>query len=507
MSPVLSRRVSACAAVYVLASFGPLPFVEPVHADTRVVNAGGNLQATLDAALPGDHVVLAAGARFTGSFRLPAKPFGSVITVRSSQTLPARRLVEADAPLLPTLASGSTSPALMIVGTANWRIDGLRFESNTDGAGTIIQVLDSSSIVFDRLLIVAGSSGQKRAVQGNGRHITLMRSHIANIWKSGQDSQAFCAWDGAGPYTIVDNYLEAASENVMFGGADSTAPDRVPADILVERNFVSKRLEWKGQPRVVKNLFELKAARRVTVRHNVFERSWTDGQTGFGISFTVRNQDGRAPWSSTTDVLFEHNIVRDTERGVSMLGRDGTYPSEQTTRLTIRKNLIITAGQAFQAGSEIGVVTIDHNTVVNGGHFLLMYTGSVWVNGEPTPRNAAYAIQNLTVTNTLARHNDYGVFGDSVGLGIKALAGLTMQYTWTHNVLAGGPSSITYPAITWRPTMEEYLAQFNADHSLVASSPYRNAGTDGADLGAPLPLSSAGTSAPPPVAPLNVRLR
>jgi hypothetical protein len=45
------------------------------------------------------------------------------------------------------------------------------------------------------------------------------RSHLAGIWRSGQDSQAFAAWDGAGPYTITDNYLEAASETVMFGGA------------------------------------------------------------------------------------------------------------------------------------------------------------------------------------------------------------------------------------------------------------------------------------------------
>jgi hypothetical protein len=330
-------------------------------------------------------------------------------------------------------------------------------------------------------------------VQGNGRNITLTRSHIANMWKSGQDSQAFCAWDGEGPYTIVDNYLEAASENIMFGGADSATPDRVPADILVERNYLSKRLEWKGKPRVVKNLFELKSARRVTVRHNVFERNWTDGQVGYAISFTVRNQDGGAPWSATTDVLFERNIVRDTERGISMLGRDSNFASGQTTRLTIRNNLIITSADAIQAGGELGVVTIDHNTVVNGATFLRMYKGSVWESGEAFRRAATFAVASLTITNNLAFHNDYGVFGDQAGLGLNALQALVQQSTWTHNVLAGGSASIVYPPVTWRPSVTQHRANFNADHSLIVSSTYRKAGTDGADLGAPLPLVGVGT--------------
>ena len=211
------------------------------------VNAGGDLQAALNAAQPGDEIVLAAGARFTGMFRLPVKPFGAVITVRSSATLPARRITPADASLLPVISSGGVESALTVNGTSNWRLDGLQFESSTTGEGTIIDLQDATAITMDRLLIVAGPAGQKRAIKGNGRQITLTRSHVANIWREGQDSQAFCAWDGAGPYTITDNYLEAASENVMFGGANSLAPDRVPADILVERNHFSKRLEWRGQ--------------------------------------------------------------------------------------------------------------------------------------------------------------------------------------------------------------------------------------------------------------------
>ncbi len=114
----------------------------------------------------------------------------------------------------------------------------------------------------------------------------------------------------------------------MFGGADSLSADRVPSDILVESNYFTKRLEWKTAGFAVKNLFELKSARRVTIRGNLFEHNWTDAQTGFGILFKAINQDGTAPWSVLEDVLFESNVVRDTENGFNILGTDYHYPRD-----------------------------------------------------------------------------------------------------------------------------------------------------------------------------------
>jgi hypothetical protein len=499
---VSARLISAAAGLILL-----FPAAMPAQAATVYVSAGGDLQAALNAAQPGDEIVLQAGARFVAEFRLPPKPAGPVITIRSSAPLPDRRITPADASLLPTLAAGVIAPALDGTNAANWRFDGVQFESTSNGHGEVVVLQDATNITFDRVLIVGGAYGQKRGIRGNGRAITVTRSHIANIWRTDQETQAFAAWDGAGPYTLTDNYLEAGSITVLFGGANSGSADRIPSDILVEGNHMSKRLEWKGQSRVVKNLFELKSAKRVVIRNNLFERNWSQAQNGYAILFTVRNDEGGAPWSAIEDVLFENNIVRDTENGINILGYDGYQPSERATRLTIRNNLVLASGRFMLLGGEIGSLIVDQNTVAQDGMLLLLYRGDVWVRGTASRRAAQFAVESLTFTNNLGHHSEYGVFGDEgTGIGTPALQKLTREYRWTHNVLAGEQGrAYTYPPVTWHPTMAEYRAQFADGYRLTPDSKYRKAGTEGQALGALLE-PSAGAVSKEVMAPPNLRV-
>jgi hypothetical protein len=256
----------------------------------------------------------------------------------------------------------------------------------------------------------------------------------------------------------------------------------VPSDIVVERNHFSKPLEWKGQPRAVKNLFELKSAKRVEVRNNLFERNWTDAQNGYAILFTVRNDDGGSPWAVVQDVVFEHNIVRDVENGFNVLGYDSYQASGRTTRVTIRHNLVITAGTFLQAGGEVGTLVLDHNTVDQGYNFGMLYNGAVWPSGAGKPRLAEFAVEDLTITNTLANHNEYGLVGEEAGIGTPGLTQRTRRFRWTHNVLAGGGPQ-NYPVMTWRPSVAEHRGNFTPDYHLVGNSKYRQGGNDGLDLG------------------------
>lgn len=395
-----------------------------------VAPCAGSLQDRINASKPGDTIVLEAGCRYP-SIVLPAK--AGLVTLRSGGALPSRRVGPADAVVMATITGGING-----TNAANWKLDGIAFESTS--TSEIITLQDAVNITLDRVLIVAGETGQRRAIRGNGKNITLTRSHIANIWASGADSQAFCAWDGAGPYTISDNYLEAASENVMFGGADSKSADRIPADILVEGNLFTKRPAWKPVPpskvsgKVVKNLLELKAAKRVVIRGNTFERSWTDAQTGYAISFKSVNQDGHAPWSATEGVLFEGNTLRDVENGFNIQGVASDQLGGRTTGIVIRGNTVQSTRVAVQITGGPGAVTIDRVTFVNGYTFLQL---------------AGAPIDTLTVTNVLANHNDYGVKGESTAIGTPSLTKFARVFTWANNVLLGGAGRGAYPPTTW----------------------------------------------------------
>ncbi|HEX8145219.1 MAG TPA: hypothetical protein VF553_21815, partial [Pyrinomonadaceae bacterium] len=58
-------------SAFLLTSFGAL---RATSAATLVVPAGGDLQAAINAAVPGDSIILEAGASYLGPFTLPAKP-------------------------------------------------------------------------------------------------------------------------------------------------------------------------------------------------------------------------------------------------------------------------------------------------------------------------------------------------------------------------------------------------------------------------------------------------
>ena len=117
------------------------------------------------------------------------------------------------------------------------------------------------------------------------------------------DAQAIAGGGGdlpTGPYKIVNNFLEASGENIIFGGGANPTP----TDIEIRHNHFFKPLIWlkgqagyvgaaNGNPFTVKNLLELKNAQRVLVEGNILDYSWGGfSQSGFAILLTPKNQAG-----------------------------------------------------------------------------------------------------------------------------------------------------------------------------------------------------------------------
>ena len=80
------------------------------------VAAGGNFQAALDSAQPGDTIVLQAGAVYAGNFTLPAKTGNSWIVIRTSNlsgvSPEGTRVSASQSSAMPRIVTPNAAPAL-----------------------------------------------------------------------------------------------------------------------------------------------------------------------------------------------------------------------------------------------------------------------------------------------------------------------------------------------------------------------------------------------------------
>lgn len=470
------------------------------------VPQGGNVQAAIDKALPGDTITLAAGATYIGNVILRPKPNAGMITIRSSAQDsalpgPSTRITPAYAGALPKLRSPSTLPALATEpGAHHYRLLGLEFGPTHQGFYDIIQLGDGSRaqntlamvphhLELDRCYIHGDPSfGQKRGVGLNSASTTITNCYISDIKAVGQDSQAIAGWNGPGPYTITNNYLEAAGENLLIGGSDPGISGLIPSDILISRNHIARPLSWRGSNFVVKNLFELKNAQRVVVDGNILENNWLAGQSGYAILFTVRNQDGSAPWSVVQQVTFTNNIVRHVAGGINFLGTDYLNTSQMSNDFLIRNNLFEDVSGSYGGQGRFLLinggrdVTIDHNTILQDG------ATAIYADTNPTPR--------MTLTNNIIPDHSWALMGAGTAPGNSTAqhyfaGGFILKNIWAN----ANPN--TYPANNYYP---QGLAQVGftnlaaGDYRLSPTSPYRNAGTDGKDVGADIGAILAATA-------------
>jgi hypothetical protein len=249
------------------------------------------------------------------------------------------------------------------------------------------------------------------------------------------DTQAITAYNSAGPLTVEGNYLSAAGETILFGGADPKIANMIPSDIVIRGNVITKDVAWQTARNQVKNLLELKNARRVTIDGNLLENCWPDAQDGTAVLYTVRNQEGTAPWSTIEDVTFTNNIVRHAANAFNILGHDDDkgflLGSGRATRIVIRNNLVTDIGSAKWA-TRLGSTTKDSTSAITINDGIVdstieantiagLYTTFLKLSLGKTKT----ASTNLRIVNNAVNEGKYGVIADGMAPGITSWAATT----------------------------------------------------------------------------------
>jgi hypothetical protein len=479
----------------------------PGTGKTIAVKSGDDLQKAIDAAAPGDTIAIDPSGTFKGPITLPKKTGDAWITIRSSAAdgtelpRPGQRATPSHAKSMPKITAPAAQPGIQTaVGAHHYRFVGLEVRP-VDESVTIYQLVELGSgsektldqlphdIVLDRMYVHGyAKSSVKRCVQMNSGAAALIDSWLADCHVVGQDAQAVGGFNAAGPIKIVNNHLEGSGENVLFGGADPAITDLVPADFEIARNHIIKPLSWReGDPSYagthwsIKNLFELKNARRALFQCNVLEHSWGDAQNGYAILFTPRNQDGGCPGCGVQDVTLQYNLVIGAASGFDVLGTDDNHPSQPLERVVVSHNVLSDIDGKKWNGSGWGIVMLGGDLVKFDHDTFLQTSTLIASDGAPATK--------FFFTSNIAPHNAYGIFGSGTGIGNAAIAKYLPASTIVRNVIAELPSGVTesqYPADNFFPkTLAEVFADpSKGDYHVAAGSPYAGKGLDGKDVGA-----------------------
>ena len=522
----------------------------PSRGRIRSINAGDNLQQAINDAACGDTIRLQAGATFKGRFVFPAKSCDDShwIALRTSapdSALPAegKRLTPcyAGVTFLPgrpdfrcssaenVLAKlefpgkGASGPIVFAAGANHYRFIGL--EVTRSPGGTIYNLIllepkgSAHHLIFDRMWIHGTAQDETtRGVQfGGSNYVAVVDSFLSDfhcnaISGACVDSQAVAGGSGdlpMGPYKIVDNFLEAGAEDVIFGGGPATLS---PADIEIRHNHMFRPLNWQpghaefvggvdGRPFIVKNDFELKNAQRVLLEGNILENSWGGfSQNGFAVVLTPKNQSPNVcPLCRVTDVTIRYNRMAHMASGfmIANVRSDTGGASTDGGRYSIHDNILEDIDPSSYKGfgtfaTIIGQVpplhdvTIDHNTafapnvLLNVGgpgsgpkvsDFIftnnLVGAGAHQIASTGGTTNCAYQPQRLDPSGVL----------DSCFPG----------YKFTNNAIVGGEgwpkgniSLKDVSAVHFEGARDSKIENYH----FRPDSRCRRAGTDGKDLGA-----------------------
>lgn len=530
-----------------------------------LVSAGEDVNSYIAQAACGDTIMLSPGAY--KPFHLLAKTCDAAhwITIRSAasgfpgagqrispcyagvSSLPGRPHYPCLKPIN-AMAKLSTKPGPVIdaaLGANYYRIGpGLELtRPDVNGVSYgLVELSGADHIIFDRIW-AHGSELPVETKSGfdltGATHVAIINSYLNNFkciaGKGGSCTDAHAISGGDDPenlpegaWKIFNNFIEASGENILFGGSNKGAT--TPADIEVRLNHLFKVPAWnRNDPNyqqyyegfngyIVKNLFELKNARRVLLEGNRLEYAWGGySQKGFAILLTPRGS-----WASVEDVTIRYNHISHIGSGFQLKAtrsctasdvdptqcKNGSGPVQDSAGAgrwslhdllvdDVRANYFLGSGSMASLGSDFRVnpplsaLAIDHITFVTDGH-----DGNIMLLGT-SPFNPQLQMGPFAFTNSIVRAGEYnGIWDPGPGLvcaenaqPVPTFIQCFTRYDVAGNLIVGW--GYERKAGPW-PDHNQITRDFSnvfvnpllsgGDYHVLA--PFQKAGTDGKNLGA-----------------------
>ena len=422
-----------------------------------------DLQTALTEAQPGDEIRLANGGTYSGNFTLGAacRSGWVTITTEGAARPPTGTRVTptwAGANKFAKIITPDFEAALRTTGaTCRWAMRGIEILATHEGTGPndigygIVKIGDGREVqttiadvprefLFEHVYVHGSTNhNNRRCLVLNATNAIVRDSWLSDCHSRGSDSQAILVWNTPGQILLENNYLEGAGENVMIGGADPASDSLTPRDVTIRRNHFYKPLAWKGTAWSIKNLFELKNARRTLVEDNVFEHSWPASQEGMAI--VVKSSKDSCPdclFEGTEDLTFRWNRINSAAVGLNIQGRDGPT-NIPVTRVTATDNLFEQIG--CEGRGALTMPTHDFRDVFIARSTFRQCPAIAGQKGGTAIMDYGDGLaRRLEFRGNLSDHGAYGVFRSGGAIGSAALQQQVNDGSWRFvgNVLVGG---------------------------------------------------------------------
>jgi len=527
----------------------------PSPGTTINVSASADLNSIYATAQCGDTLLLAHGGSWTGPFSFAAKNCDDQhwITISTDGTLPPE-----GTRISPTSVANMAQITLKPGASPNTFGDHLRFvgiEWNKQAGAALVAMMamdNANHIIFDRNYC-HGNAGEelRRCIDlgSSSNYIAVIDSNLSElhcIAKTGTctDSQAISG--GLNTTTtvhgikIVDNFLEASGENILFGGG--AADGCGPVDVEIRRNQMYKPLSWNpadpsygGIPYIVKNLLELKNGCRILFEGNLLQNDWGGySQEGVPLVITPKNQDGAngtnlCALCAVQDLTIRYSYIEHTSGALviaNVQSDDGGWAAagerysihdlifddlQYATCYGCGTNLIEISSSYSNTdpppvGEVLSEVSLDHLTVITN-QFLatqgqesaaFMLDGPPLPNVSDTPQMTGIGVTNwIIATGTNGTYptgggaNNCSVLKGTTQPAAELQACLAGASLFAGNVLVGYPEATSdWPlnnlfASSWSVVgFANYNGGSGGDYHLLSSSPFSGTATDGTDPGA-----------------------